>query len=238
MTFSLRFVGQQHEAENAESFVFEPGVALTFQAGQYLEYTLDHPDADDRGVTRHFTIAAAPAEGLVRLTTRVFAAPSTFKQALCSLTPGDTLQGDGPFGELVYPETDTPVVLIAGGIGITPFRSILAELAARKSRTRTTLLYSNRSSDILFRGFLDGLTLDWPELRVVYTITRPGSEWHGPTGRIDAEFIRRHVPDPSVPSFMVCGPTPLVEGMRKTLAQAGVDASRIKDEDFPGYGSG
>ncbi len=239
MTIKLRFVRQQHEAENAQSFFFEPESALHFQAGQYLRYTLPHPDPDARGTSRYFTIASAPSEPHVRLTTRLSTLSSTFKQMLTSLAPGAVLEASGPHGQFVYSATDAPAVFIAGGIGITPFRSILGDLATRlsKPRARTTLLYSNSSSDIPFHPFFDSLMPDWPELHVVYTVTRPSPEWQGLTGRIDAEFIRQHVPDASQQLYLVCGPTAMVDGMHATLAEIGADASRIKYEGFPGYDS-
>jgi ferredoxin-NADP reductase len=126
-------------------------------------------------------------------------------------------------------------VLIAGGIGITPLRSILDDLAARQPRARTTLLYSNARADFPFRAFFDGLVSGWPALLVVYTVTRPTADWQGPTGRIDAEFIQRHVPNLSRPVYFICGPTALVDSMRGTLAELRVDPSRIKHEGFPGY---
>ena len=235
MTRRLRFVGQYHEADSIVSYLFEPESALDFQAGQYLRYTLPHPHSDARGASRSFTIASAPSEPLVRLTTRFSTLPSTFKQALSSMALGTVVEASGPHGQFVYTHTDAPAVLIAGGIGITPFRSILGDLAARQPQSSTTLLYSNASPEIPFRAFLDGLAPDWPALHVVYTVTRPTTEWQGTTGRIDAEFIQHHVPDPSRHVYFVCGPNALVDSMRATLAEIGVDASRIKHEGFPGY---
>lgn len=237
MTVRLRFVRQQHEADNIQTFCFEPEVALGFQAGQYLRYTLPHAHPDIRGVARTFTIASAPSEALLRLTTRINSQPSTFKQALTDLAPGALVEASGPYGQFVYGEAGTPVVLIAGGIGITPFRSILAELAATRVRAPTTLLYSNTSSDIAFRDFFATLTPDWPALRLVYTVTRPDATWRGPTGRIDGEFIKQHVPDPAQCQYFVCGPTALVDAIRATLTELGIQAGRIKHEGFPGYES-
>jgi ferredoxin-NADP reductase len=235
VTVRLRFVRKQHEADNIETFCFEPEVALEFQAGQYLRYTLPHAHPDARGTVRTFTIASAPSEPLLRLTTRVSSQPSTFKQALTDLTPGAVLDASGPYGQFVYGRPGTSVVLIAGGIGITPFRSILAELAATRVRSTTTLLYSNASPDFAFRDFFATLASDWTELRLVYTVTRPDATWQGPIGRIDGEFIKQHVPDPTRCQYFVCGPAPLVDAMRATLTEIAVDASRIKHEGFPGY---
>jgi ferredoxin-NADP reductase len=235
MTNGLQFLGKHRETDSVVSFLFEPESTLDFQAGQYLHYTLPHPHPDARGAARSFTIASAPSEPLLRLTTRFSTLPSTFKQALCSMALGTVVEASGPRGQFVYTDMDAPAVFIAGGIGITPFRSILGELAVRQPRAGTTLLYSNASTQIPFRAFFDGLAPDWPALHVVYTVTRPTADWQGPTGRIDAEFIQHHVPDPSRQVYFVCGPTALVDSMRATLAEVGVDPSRIKHEGFPGY---
>lgn len=231
----LRFAHQQHEAENATSFFFQPESPLTFRAGQYLRYTLPHPDPDSRGISRSFSIASSPYEPLIRLTTRLSTPPSTFKHALANLHPGASVDTSGPFGQFVYPESDSPTVFIAGGIGITPMRSILGDLASRNVRIRSTLLYSSATQDIPFRTWLDALAAAWPELRVIYTVTRPGPEWKGPTGRIDAAFVKQHVLDLATSLFLVSGPTPLVDTMRATLADIGVDPGRVKYEAFPGY---
>ena len=235
MTIPLHLVHRQHEAENARSYLFQSESPLSFRAGQYLRYTLPHADPDTRGISRSFSIASSPDEPLLRLTTRLSTPPSTFKAALARLQPGAIVDASGPFGNFVYSESDVPVVFIAGGIGITPMRSILGDLASRKVRIRSTLLYSSATQDIPFRTWLDALTADWPELQVIYTVTRPVAEWGGLTGRIDAAFVRQHVSDLPRSLFLVSGPTPLVDSMRATLADIGVDPGRVKYEAFPGY---
>jgi ferredoxin-NADP reductase len=235
VTNHVRFIQQQHEAENATSFLFEPDVAISYQAGQYLRYTLPHPDADNRGITRSFTIASFPAEPTIRITTRLITPSSSFKHALARLEPGSALQLSGPFGRFVYTETHQPAVFIAGGIGITPFRSIIGDLASRKIHSSIVLLYSNRTSDIPFQAFFDALAPHWPELRLVYTVTQPDPDWRGQTCRIDGAFINQHVSNLVEPVFFVSGPTALVEAMRITLSDIGVDPSHIKHEAFPGY---
>ena len=90
------------ESSDVTSFLFEPEGDLTWQAGQYLRYTLPHPDEDDRGIQRYFTASSAPHERHVRLTTRLAAERgSTFKRALFALEPGATIEADAPAGSLV-----------------------------------------------------------------------------------------------------------------------------------------
>ena len=232
---TLRCLRRTHEAENASSFLFEPEAAIEYQAGQYLRYTLSHPDPDQRGVSRTFTLSSFPAEPHLMFTTRLSDPPSTFKHALAHLQPGAPLQASGPFGRFVYTPSDMPAVFIAGGIGITPFRSILGDLAARGDRPDVTLLYSNRTSDIPFRAFLDSLLPDWPQLRVVYTVTRPDDDWRGLRGRIDSAFVQQQVSDLERSCFFVSGPTALVDGIRGVLGAMDVDSSRVMYESFPGY---
>jgi ferredoxin-NADP reductase len=232
---SLRLIHRQHEAENATSFLFEPDDEIMYQAGQYLRYSLPHSNPDNRGASRSFTIASFPAEPTIRVTTRLSQPSSTFKQALNRLEAGATLDAHGPFGRFVYTETGIPAVFIAGGIGITPFRSIIGDLASKRVQATITLLYSNRSTDIPFRSFFDALLPEWPELQLIYTVTQPPEDWTGPRGRIDAAFIKEHVPDLAQAVYFVSGPTPLVDAMRTTLSGLSVHASRVKHEAFPGY---
>jgi glycine betaine catabolism B len=231
----MRFVRSEQETDAVGSFYFLPHPRLQFRSGQYLLLKLPHAEPDERGVERSFTIASAPSDPLVRLTTVVGEQRSTFKHTLSSLPPGSSVDASGPYGDFVFPDTDLPVVLIAGGVGITPFRSMLGDLRARASRPSLTLLYSNSTPDFAFGEFFDGLRPGWPELRLAYTVTRPSSTWQGWTGRIDAEFIRRHVQRPWESVYLVCGPAGLVESVRGSLSALGVSPELVKHEHFPGY---
>src|SRR5919204_5812790 len=146
------------EASDVTSFLFAPDNGLEWQAGQYLRYTLPHPDEDDRGIQRYFTASSAPHERHVRLTTRRAAERgSTFKRALFALEPGTTVEADAPAGSFTIDEPNGRYLLVAGGIGITPFRAILADLARRDRPPPGKLLYANRNDEIVFRGELDRL---------------------------------------------------------------------------------
>lgn len=235
MGVQLRFAGHQREAASVNSFLFEPLIPLEFEAGQSLRIQLPHPAVDDRGVARSFSIASAPSEPFVRLTTRLSSPSSSFKRALAVLEPGALVEASGPHGRFTFDDTDQPAVFIAGGIGITPFRAMLADLAGTRRSAEVSLLYSNATRDIPFRGFLDNLEATWPELRVVYTVTRGDASWTGETARIDRRFVQRHVPYASRATYYVCGPTPMVQAMRQELGELGIDASQIRHEGFPGY---
>lgn len=230
----LTLAARHREAEGVESFQFQPDRSFTFKAGQYLRYMLKHDEPDERGSSRFFTISSAPSEGFVMLTTRFSAPGSSFKQALRRLEEGVAVEAAGPYGSFVLTDDDRPKVLIAGGIGVTPFRSMLVELANRRLDLDITLLYANSTPDIAFRRLFDDLSARQCHLKVVYTVSQPDPGWAGPVGRIDEPFIEEHTCVAEA-FFYVSGPKPMVDGMAKTLAAMGVAAGRLKQDFFPGY---
>jgi ferredoxin-NADP reductase len=233
----LTLIARKHEADGVESFRFQSEGPIIFKAGQYLRYTLSHRDPDNRGVSRFFTIASAPSEGFIMVTTRLTSPGSSFKQALGRLAEGAVIEGTGPYGKFVYSDHDVPAVFIAGGIGITPFRSILIDLASRQLDPDITLLYANSTPDVAFQQPFDDLSAKQSHLKVVYTVSEPDRDWRGPVGRIDERFIRQHAPLSRNPLFYVSGPKGMVEATAKTLEAIGVGADRIKQDFFPGYDS-
>jgi ferredoxin-NADP reductase len=237
MDISLRMVDRFHEAEDVISFRFIPERPIDYVAGQYLHYTLSHLAPDERGSERYFTIASAPSESSIMLTTRLpwQGQASSFKQALAHLEPGMVIYASGPSGRFVYAPEEPKVVFIAGGIGITPFRSMLVELAALPVAAEITLLYANRTPDIAFKPLLDALAHAQPRLNVVCIVNDPTADWRGAVGRIDAAFIAQHVPDATRPLYYVSGPQLMVKAMGQALADLGVQRNRIKRESFPGY---
>lgn len=230
----LTLTARHREAETFESFSFEPERPFHFEAGQYLRYTLHHADADNRGESRYFTIASAPAAPFVLLTTRLSTPGSSFKRALGSLEEGAVVEAAGPSGQFVYEDRETPAVFVAGGVGITPFRSILVDLASRRVASDITLLYANSTPDIPFRRLFGDLADRYPSLKVVYTVSRPDPNWGGAVGRIDEQFIRAHAPLAREPLFYVAGPEAMVQATAKTLRAIGVGDGRIRQDFFPG----
>ena len=233
----LTLTARHREGEGCESFQFQPEHPLAVEAGQYLRYTLDHPESDNRGVNRFFTIASAPSEGFVMLATRFSTPGSSFKRALRKLEVGAVIEAAGPYGRFTYADREMPAVFVAGGIGITPFRSILLDLASRPHEANMTLLYANRTPEIPFRHLFDDLAVKHPRLTIAYTVGQPNPEWHGSVGRIDEAFFREYAPLSSMPAFYVSGPKAMVEAMEGTLHSIGVADENIKKDYFPGYDS-
>src|SRR3989338_9361315 len=220
---------KKQEAKDVLSYFFEPDEPLVWQAGQFLTYTLPHTNPDKRGIERHFTIASAPHEKHVMLTTR-FATqqPSSFKTALYRLKVGDVIEAEGPEGDFTIENREDPQVFIAGGLGITPFRSILLDMEHRKLPMNIALFYANRSEDFVFKGELDEIRSRHPEIDIRYFVT---------PARINEEEIAKDATavfgQTSV--FYISGPEPMIDIFYKILGGMGVLGFRIKRDYFPGY---
>jgi ferredoxin-NADP reductase/nitrite reductase/ring-hydroxylating ferredoxin subunit len=223
----LALAAKRLETPDVTSFLFRSEGPLSWQAGQFLRYRLPHSEPDDRGTTRYFTIASAPFEGHVMLTTR-FAGErsSTFKRALRELPVDAQVEVDQPAGDFTLPSANLPHVLIAGGIGITPFRAMLLDLDYRKLPLNATLLYANRTPDFVYQSEIDELRRRHPGL-VVHHFVSPQ--------RIARDSIASVVPDLETAVFLVSGPEPFVEGLEGMLSEMGVAESRLKRDYFPGY---
>src|SRR6185312_1129439 len=148
---------RRQETPDILTFRFAAPWLKDWKPGQYLHYTLEHPSPDDRGVERWFTIASAPFEEYVQLTTRFSEKSSTFKKALRALNVGEAIEADGLEGEFTVENPRRRLVFIAGGIGVTPYRSILLALDRAKAPIDVDLLYANRDESFPFRDELEEL---------------------------------------------------------------------------------
>lgn len=226
----LTLAEKKREAADVTSFLFRSETPLTWRAGQFLRYALPHPGADDRKTTRYFTIASAPFEGIVMLTTR-FAGEkgSTFKQALQRLSIGATIEVGQPAGDFVVDAPAAEHVFVAGGIGITPHRAMLLDLDHRGVSVRATLLYANRTPEFVYKDeieALEALARKHPGFRVHYFAA---------PDRISEAAIHWTVPDLQRPTLYVSGPEPMVEATEAMLAGIGIREDHMKRDYFPGY---
>lgn len=223
----LKFVRTEPVAADVTSFIFEPEEPVNWKPGQYFHYVLPHPDADDRGTERWFTNSAAPSEGRIMISTRLTADHgSSFKKALQNLQPGDDIEADGPEGDFTVQDFNRNYIFVAGGIGITPFRSILTEAHAEGRPLKATLLYANRTNDIPFSEELERIAADNPQLHIEY-IVQPN--------RIDGALLGEYINAVDNPIVYVSGPEPMVKDFAAQLAAMGLDEANIKTDDFPGY---
>jgi ferredoxin-NADP reductase len=209
----------------------------TFRAGQFVDITLiDPPTTDAAGNTRGFSVSSAPSENVITITTRLRG--SAFKRNLQTVPLGTVVRIEGPFGELQLDDASRPAVVLTGGIGVTPFRSMLVEAARHGGLAqRVLLVHSNRRpAEAPFLSELQQLADRDPNLIFVPTMTDVGSadSWHGERSRIEAPFLRRLLDDPRA-VFYVTGPPGFVRAMSGVLKELGVDDADIRTEEFSGY---
>jgi ferredoxin-NADP reductase len=234
--FMLTLQCIEQSAIDTYDFVFRSQRKLVFQAGQYLEWTLrvDHPD--NRGNRRYFTIASAPTEESVRLGVKFYPASSAFKRALSAMAPGDTIVASQLAGEFILPSNpDSKIAFLAGGIGITPFRSMLQYLLDRNEARPIVVLYGTETvQDIAYRDVLDAAEHELG-IWTVYAVAR-GAERGQYPGHIDARLVREAIPDYRERIFYISGPQAMVKALRRVLQTMGIRRSRIKVDLFIGFG--
>ncbi|MCX5515334.1 hypothetical protein C3941_21585 [Kaistia algarum] len=232
--FVLTLERIERSAADSYDFIFRSPRRLAFQAGQYLEWTLglDHPD--NRGNRRYFTVASAPGESSVRLGVKFYRQSSAFKRALALMSPGDTIHAAQVAGNFTLPaDPRAKLAFIAGGIGITPFRSMLRELIDRDEARSITVLYGVGQPDhIAYRDVLDEAQARLG-ISTVYAVAR-GAEPGQYPGRIDEQLIREAIPDYRERIFYISGSQAMVQSVRKALIGMGIHRMRIKTDFFPG----
>jgi ferredoxin-NADP reductase len=222
----LRFVEKKPEIDNVYSFVFQPDKPISWQPGQYLHYELPHPEADDRGVERWFTISNPPYEKHIQLTTRFDTdRSSTFKRALQKLEPGIVVEAGEPRGDFLLEPDAKRHVLIAGGIGVTPYHSQILQLDHDGKPINVELLYANRDDKFVFDEEFQNLASKHPEFKIRKFV---GDQ------RITEEDLQPYLADEDI-IFYVSGPRPMVEAYQHLLEDLDVSPERIKTDYFPGY---
>lgn len=226
------------EAPAVKSFYFDyVRNGFQYKASQVVHLHLDVESNPDMYHT--FSIASSPTEDFL-LFTMTMRPESFYKQRFNQLKPGDRLVVLGPVGKFTLPENPSQqVVMLGGGIGITPFRSMIKFATDMQLPHRITLLYSNMTSrDIVYRQEWKELERRNPNLRIVHTMTRPqesGGEWKGRIGRIDEALIREYIEDMNNVIFYLCGPPSMVRGLVDLLRAMNLDTRRIMVEAFMGY---
>ena len=239
----LQLIDKKQVAPDITTFYFRPDMPVAWKPGQFLRYRIPQTSPDDRGENRFFSIASAPYEGHVQLTTR-FAAEkgSTFKNELQKLEVGQGVEGFGPSGHFSMDDPNHQYVFIAGGIGITPFRAILMELDHNNLPLNVTLLYANRGKEAIFKDELEKLAKKHPEFKINYIVSdepvqdlKLSENVRILPGKIDAQMIQALAPNPQSAIFYISGPEPMVLSLEQVVNSLGVPNENMKRDYFPGY---
>ena len=238
-TRMVKLTSRESVAEGTMAFHFEKPKEFQFTPGQYVNVTLlNPPETDSEGNIRSFSIASAPFEDHITLATRM--RDTAFKRVLKSAPLGMEAKLEGPMGSFtLHKNASKAAVLLAGGIGITPFFSILRHAAHEKLPHRLYMFYSNRRpEDTAFLSELRRLEEANQHFRFLPTMTemaKSHQDWKGQTGFIDQQMMTRFLPELRSPTYYVAGPPAMVAAMRQMLVSSGVDEDDVRTEEFAGY---
>ena len=237
-TLILRLKKKVQLAPDIYDFTFAPKGKFAFAPGQYMEWTLGLPDPDSRGNRRYFTLASSPTEDLVRLGIKFHQTSSAFKQAMLRMDQNTEILASHLGGDFVLPnDPKQKCVFIAGGIGITPFRSMIKYLTDSHQPRPIVLFYANKSADEFV--YVDVLEKARKELgiKTIYTLTDPRNvpaSWSWSVGRITPQVIKTQIPDYYKCVFYISGPKGMVDSFKKSLRQLNISESNIKTDFFSG----
>jgi ferredoxin-NADP reductase len=199
--------------------------------GQWAQFTLAVGGGKE---SKPLSLSSSPTESFLEFTKRI--SGSDFSGAVNNLRPGDTVRLKGPAGNLVYTGGLEFVTFIAGGIGITPIRSILKYMADKEVKGRKIFLYGNLSvEETAYREEIEIWEAQDPEMTVVHVLEQPPDGWSGPTGFINRQVIEESVPDLSAYTFYVSGPPPMVNAINGALDQLNIVQEKRVTEKLEGY---
>ncbi len=225
--FEMKFLRRVKEAEGIYSYLFKTPTGFKFTAGQYLEWTLSQNKTDSRGNRRYLTISSAPTEAEVRFTLKYpLRRASAFKQRLANLKPGEVVLASDLSGSFTLPkDQDKKLVFMAGGVGITPFRSMVQSMIDSGQKRDIQLIYTATSdTEFSFKNIFN--QAESIGLKTSYI-----------TGRLETDNIPALVHDYKVRSFYISGPYSFVQAIETSLLKLGVGPTKITTDFFPGYGS-
>ncbi len=215
-------------ANKTYDFIF-PKNNLSFIPGQYMEWTLAHNNVDDRGNRRYFTMASSPTEDNIRLGVKFYEPASSYKKAMLVMDQNQEIIAGQRTGDFTMPsDRNKKLVFMAGGIGVTPFRSMLKYLIDTNERRDIVVFYSDKNeTEIAYKDIFDEAQQKLG-IKTVYVCTEK-------TGRINDKIIVQEIPDFKDRYFYLSGPHAMVAGFETLLKNLGMGTSHIKTDFFPGY---
>lgn len=222
----LKLLQKIEETPNITTFKFEKPQGFSFTPGQYVVYKIENEMPDGRGKRRYFTISSAPYEETINLTTKLSKQSSTFKKDLFSLELGTEIEVNEPGGEFFFDEKFSHHIFVAGGIGVTPFRSMLLDLKHKHQNPNITLMYACKDETILFEEELENIK---------NTLSNFDLEMFSPENPLTTEAIFSKFHNQENCAIYLSGPEPMVEKFLTELEEMGIDRNFIKRDYFPGY---
>jgi glycine betaine catabolism B len=217
---------------DVNSYRFPRPPELTYKPGQYFFITIKQ---GDRELTKHFSFSSSPTEKDHFEFTKKFT-DHEYSMALKTAKVGDWARIDAPYGQFTFEGEYPKIAQLAGGIGITPFISMCKNATDKRLSSKITLFYGCRTeNDIAFKQELEKMQEQNKNLKIVFMVNEASSHWKGATGVINAEMIKKELPDYKDNLFYVCGPPPMVKAMETLLESIGLPKTQLKLEYFTGY---
>ncbi|HAS74372.1 MAG TPA: oxidoreductase [Clostridiales bacterium UBA8960] len=222
--YQVEFQESYKEIGDIHTFIFKSPELINWKAGQHGIFTVNHIKM--KNATRPFSIASIPSEGHIKISMKIGEKPSDFKRALISLTPGMKVSMRGPIGSL-YPTSQKPLLFIAGGIGITPYRALVKDLLSRPATmpNDVKLLYLSSQSEFIYKEEFESASMETP-IKANYLVNRD---------QLSAEvehFITLYKNDAE---YFIVGPKPLTSSLETLLKNKGINKKMIKKDIFIGY---
>lgn len=214
------------------SFRFPRPDGLDYKAGQFLFVTIKQGDKE---LSKHFSFSSSPTEkDHIEFTKKL--TDHEYSEALKSVKVGDWARIDAPYGQFTFEGEFPKIALLSGGIGVTPFISICKNATDKGLNNKIALFYGCRTeNDIAFRKEFEELAQKNKNLKLVFTVNEATPQWKGATGIINAEMIKRELPDYKDNIFYTCGPPPMVKAMETLIESLGLPKTQLKLEYFTGY---
>jgi len=234
---NIKLKSKKEVASETMAFHFDKPEGFIFKPGQFADYTLIEPsETDAEGDTRGFSLGAPYEEDIV-FTTRM--RDTAFKRNMRKMAIGTEVIFDGAYGSFTLQNnTKIPAVLLCGGIGITPMRSIILQATHDKTAHKIFLFYANKiPKDAAYLDELTEAQKANANFKLVPSMTDVDSSkgWEGETGFFTKEMLRKYIGNVSLPIYYISGPASMVTSIRKTLNEAGIDDDNIRTEEFSGY---
>ncbi len=226
-------------ATNTFDFIFLSNKKLKFIPGQYMEWTLYHTNQDNRGIRRYFTVASSPTESEIRIGVKFYEKSSSYKKTLESLNVNDKIVASQLAGDFTLPkDRNKKLIFLAGGIGITPFRSMVKYLIDNNEKRDIIIFYANKSfSDIAYKEVFDMAQKNLG-ITTIYTLSDLNDiplHFNCEIGLINKEMILEKAKDYKERMFYISGPKSMIDSFDKTLKEMGINKNQIKTDFFPGF---
>lgn len=240
-TFLSQLINREDVADGTMAFHFVRPEDFTFKAGQHISLKLiNPPETDEEGNKRTFSLVNSPNEDELTIATRM--RDTAFKRVLKTMPIGTPVEIIDPRGSMIlHSNTERPAVFLAGGIGITPFMSMIRHATREKLPHKILLFYSNRTPESApFLSELLEAEKQNPNFKLIATMTNmddSNQTWSGNTGYIDEAMIQAELEEGIVPVFYMAGPPAMVAAMSAVLTKMGISEDDIRSEEFSGYGN-